>query len=303
VAHGQLRERELEQIMSDFYHQRFNILVCTTIIETGIDIPTANTIIMNRADRLGLAQLYQLRGRVGRSHHRAYAYLMIPSKKSITEDARKRLEAIESIEELGTGFTLASHDLEIRGAGELLGEEQSGQMQEIGFTLYAEMLDRAVKALKEGKSDLDAPAASATEIDIGLPALIPEDFIPDVHNRLILYKRIASATSNDELRELQVEIIDRFGLIPEASKTLFELMKLKLRAAPLGISRMEFGPQFGRISFIEQPNLDPMKIIALIQKQPAGYKLDSKQRLKVIKAMPDTEMRLTTARELLNYLS
>ncbi|MCW8983688.1 MAG: transcription-repair coupling factor, partial [Gammaproteobacteria bacterium] len=268
IAHGQMRERELEQIMSDFYHQRYNILVCTTIIETGIDIPTANTIIINRADRLGLAQLYQLRGRVGRSHHRAYAYLMVPSKKSITADAKKRLEAIESIEELGTGFTLASHDLEIRGAGELLGEEQSGQMQEIGFTLYAEMLDRAVKALKEGKSDLDAPIKLHTEIDIGLPSLIPEDYIPDVHSRLILYKRISSVASTEELKELQVEMIDRFGLIPDATKRLFELMKLKLRATPLDISRMEFGPQFGRVSFAEAPSVDPMKIISLIQKQP-----------------------------------
>ncbi|MCW8888242.1 MAG: helicase-related protein, partial [Gammaproteobacteria bacterium] len=303
IAHGQMRERELEQIMSDFYHQRYNILVCTTIIETGIDIPTANTIIINRADRLGLAQLYQLRGRVGRSHHRAYAYLMVPSKKSITADAKKRLEAIESIEELGTGFTLASHDLEIRGAGELLGEEQSGQMQEIGFTLYAEMLDRAVKALKEGKSDLDAPIKLHTEIDIGLPALIPEDYIPDVHSRLILYKRISSVISNEELKELQVEMIDRFGLIPGTTKRLFELMKLKLRATPLDISRMEFGPQFGRVSFTEAPSVDPMKIISLIQKQPDRYKLDNKQRLKVIKVMPDAEDRIATIDELLIYLS
>jgi len=303
IAHGQMRERELEQVMSDFYHQRYNILVCTTIIETGIDIPTANTIIMNRADRLGLAQLYQLRGRVGRSHHRAYAYLMVPSKKVITDDAKKRLEAIESIEELGTGFTLASHDLEIRGAGELLGEDQSGQIQEIGFTLYAEMLDRAVKALKEGKTDLDAPIESHSEIDIGLPALIPEDFIPDVHNRLVLYKRIARAASDEELKELQVEMIDRFGLIPESTKTLFKLMKLKLRATPLGIRRMEFGPQFGRVAFIEQPHFDPMKIIGLIQKQPNIYKLDSKQRLKMFKEMPDAPSRLGRIDELLSYLS
>jgi len=302
IAHGQMSERELEQIMKDFYHQRYNILVCTTIIETGIDIPTANTIIMNRADRLGLAQLYQLRGRVGRSHHRAYAYLMIPSKQNITEDAKKRLSAIEAIEELGTGFTLASHDLEIRGAGELLGEEQSGQMQEVGFTLYAEMLDRAVKALKEGNSDLDAAVNTGTEIDIGLPALIPEDFIPDVHGRLILYKRISSAASAEDLKELQVEMIDRFGLLPDATKRLFELMKLKLRATPLGISRMDFGAQFGRASFIEKPQFDPMKIISLIQKQPAIYKLDNKQRLKIVKEMPDAENRLNVINQLIEHL-
>lgn len=303
IAHGQMRERELEQVMSDFYHQRYNILVCTTIIETGIDIPTANTIIMNRADRLGLAQLYQLRGRVGRSHHRAYAYLMVPSKKNITADAQKRLEAIESIEELGTGFTLASHDLEIRGAGELLGEDQSGQMQEIGFTLYAEMLDRAVKALKEGNDNLDEPMETSCEIDIGLPALIPEDFIPDVHNRLILYKRIASARSDEELKELQVEMIDRFGLIPDATKRLFALMKLKLKANPLGISRMDFGAEFGRISFIEQPTFDPMKIIGLIQKSPAMYKLDNKQRLKILNKMPEAEERIDQIDDFLRHLS
>lgn len=304
IAHGQMRERDLERVMADFYHQRFNILVCSTIIETGIDVPSANTIIMNRADKLGLAQLYQLRGRVGRSHHRAYAYLMIPSHKGLSGDARKRLEAIESIEELGTGFTLASHDLEIRGAGELLGDDQSGQMQEIGFTLYAELLDRAVKALKEGRDfDEASEAEQSTEIEIGVPALIPDDFIPDVHTRLILYKRIASAENHEELKELQVEMIDRFGLLPEATMTLFAIMELKHQVAPLGITRLEFGPQFGRISFTPEPQIDPIKIIGLIQTQPRHYQFDGKQRLKMIKEMPDGASRLQAIQELLKKLA
>ncbi|TPW18309.1 MAG: transcription-repair coupling factor (superfamily II helicase), partial [Halothiobacillaceae bacterium] len=219
IGHGQMSERDLERVMLDFYHHRFNILVCTTIIETGIDIPTANTIIINRADRFGLAQLYQLRGRVGRSHHRAYAYLLVPHKKSITKDAEKRLDAIASLEELGAGFTLAVHDLEIRGAGELLGEEQSGQIQEIGFSMYMEMLDRAVKSLKRGEQPVFDPSlANTTEIDLNITALIPGDYLPDVHSRLVLYKRIANAETADDLRELQVEMIDRFGLLPDPIK-------------------------------------------------------------------------------------
>ncbi len=303
TAHGQMRERQLEQVMSDFYHQRFNILVCSTIIETGIDVPTANTIIMNRADKLGLAQLYQLRGRVGRSHHRAYAYLLVPSKKSISDDARKRLEAIESIEELGTGFTLATHDLEIRGAGEILGDEQSGQMQEIGFTLYTEMLERTVKALKDGVTlEDDSEPSHTTEIDIGVPALLPDDYIPDTHSRLILYKRIASTISSDELTELKVEIIDRFGDLPTATQTLLNMMRLKLKAIPLGIRKMEFGAEFGRITFNEKPAIEPITIINLIQKQPQRYQLDNKQRLKVIKKMDDGEARLNAIEALINTL-
>jgi transcription-repair coupling factor (superfamily II helicase) len=286
--------------MSDFYHQRFNLLVCTTIIETGIDIPSANTIIINRADRFGLAQLYQLRGRVGRSHHRAYAYLVIPPRTTMTQDALKRLEAIESIEDLGTGFTLATHDLEIRGAGELLGEEQSGQMQEIGFTLYTELLERAVKALKEGREPaLDQPADHATEIDLQVPALIPDDYLPDVHARLIMYKRIASARSEEELRELQVEMIDRFGLLPDPTKNLFRITELKLKATPLGIRKIELGPQGGRLTFAERPNIDPMKVIKLIQTRPANYKLDGKERLKVVQNLPDFAARVTAIEQLL----
>ncbi len=304
VAHGQMRERDLERVMTDFYHQRFNVLVCTTIIETGIDVPSANTIIMNRADRLGLAQLYQLRGRVGRSHHRAYAYLMIPSKRSMTKDAVKRLEAIESIEELGTGFTLASHDLEIRGAGELLGEEQSGQIHEIGFSLYNELLERAVKSLRDGhEPELEKPLLHGTEVDLGIPALLPDDYLPDVHSRLQIYKRIANAASVDELDELQVEMIDRFGLLPEAAKNLFTLTALKLRATPLGIVKIELGEKGGRITFTAEPNIDPMQLIKLLQTRPQEFRLDGQERLKVIKAMPDLESQVALLEQLFKHLT
>ena len=303
-AHGQMRERELERVMSDFYHQRFNILVCTTIIETGIDIPSANTIIINKADRFGLAQLYQLRGRVGRSHHRAYAYLITPKRKTLTADAKKRLEAIESIESLGTGFTLATHDLEIRGAGELLGDGQSGQMIEIGFSMYTELLERAVTALKQGKvPDLDKPLHQGAEIDLHVPALIPNDYIPDVHERLIMYKRIASAADKNELKELQVEMIDRFGLLPEPVKTLHQVTELKLSAAKLGIKKIDYGQEGGRILFVEQPDIDPMKIIKLIQSQSNTYKLDGNDKLRLLKPIIDIEFRIKALEELFEYLS
>ncbi len=303
IAHGQMRERELERVMSDFYHQRFNLLVCTTIIETGIDVPTANTMIINRADRFGLAQLYQLRGRVGRSHHRAYAYLVIPPRSQITADAVKRLEAIESIEELGAGFTLATHDLEIRGAGELLGDEQSGQMQEIGFTLYSELLERAVNALKAGQEpDFGRPLHHGTEIDLGTPALIPDDYLPDVHSRLVLYKRIASAGSDEELRELQVEMIDRFGLLPPPTATLFRIAELRLKASPLGIDKIELGANGGRLIFSSQPNIDPMTIIDLVQREPARYRLDGGERLRIIKTMPEVADRVETLEKLVERL-
>ncbi len=274
-AHGQMRERELERVMRDFYHRRFNVLVCTTIVESGIDVPSANTIVINRADKLGLAQLHQLRGRVGRSHHRAYAYLITPPTKAMTEDAKKRLEAIESLEDLGAGFTLATHDLEIRGAGELLGDEQSGQIHEIGFTLYMELLERAVQALKAGRTpELDRPLDHGAEIDLGLPAILPDDYLPDVHTRLITYKRIASAETAAELKELQVEMIDRFGLLPDQAKNLFAVTALKLKVQPLGIKKLEAGPKGGRIVFGDSPNIDHMKLIALIQSRPKDYKLD-----------------------------
>ncbi len=304
VAHGQMRERELEQVMLDFYHQRFNILVCSTIIETGIDVPSANTIIINHADKFGLAQLYQLRGRVGRSHHRAYAYLIIPARKTITADALKRLEAIESIEDLGAGFTLASHDLEIRGAGEFLGEEQSGQIQEIGYSLYTELLERAVSALRSGRQpELDRPLDHGAEIDLRIPALLPEDYLPDVHTRLIMYKRIASADNQNELRELQVEMIDRFGLLPAAAKTLFRLTELKLDAKPLGITKIEMGEHGGRIVFSDQPNIDPLKIIQLIQTQPKTYKLDGQNKLRLTLPLPDASSRIKAVENLLSTLT
>ncbi|MEJ2449319.1 MAG: transcription-repair coupling factor [Gammaproteobacteria bacterium] len=302
-AHGQMRERELEQVMTDFYHQRFNILVCTTIIETGIDIPNANTIIINRADRFGLAQLYQLRGRVGRSHHRAYAYLVIPHITAITDDARKRLEAIESIETLGAGFTLATQDLEIRGAGELLGDEQSGQIQEIGFSLYTELLERAVKALKQGKTaDLDLDDTGKPEVDLHLPALIPEDYLPDVHERLIMYKRIASAEDDHALKELQVEMIDRFGLLPTQVKHLFEISRFKNQAYRMGIRKIDIGSQGGRIVFNEQPNIDPMRVIELIQTKSSVYKLDGKDKLRIHQELDEPAPRLKFVDDLLQHL-
>ena len=290
-AHGQMRERELESIMRDFYHQRFQILVATTIIESGIDVPTANTILINRADKLGLAQLHQLRGRVGRSHHRAYAYLIAPPKSALTQDAVKRLEAIESLEDLGVGFTLATHDLEIRGAGELLGEGQSGQIQEIGFNLYNDLLERAVKALKSGKvPDLKA-SNSRTTVELGAPALIPDDYLPDVHSRLILYKRIASAESQTALDELRVEMIDRFGLLPEPAKTLFSVTRVKLIAQALGVKKLDLNAKGGRIIFDKEPNIDPMKVITLIQKRPWMFKLDGQDKLRFEVELPTVDER------------
>ncbi|MFP5345055.1 MAG: TRCF domain-containing protein, partial [Gammaproteobacteria bacterium] len=304
IAHGQMRERELEQVMLDFYHQRFNVLLCSTIIESGIDVPSANTIIINRADKFGLAQLYQLRGRVGRSHHSAYAYLIIPERRALGVDAIKRLEAIEAIQELGAGFTLAAHDLEIRGAGEILGEEQSGQIQEVGYTLYTDLLERAVRALKEGREpDLERPPDQGVEIDVRAPALIPADYLPDVHARLVLYKRIASAENETGLRELQVEMIDRFGLLPEAAKTLFHIAGLKLKAQALGIRKIEASESGARVSFGPHPAVDPMKIIELIQKQPKVYKLDGRDKLRIIKPLPDTAARIHIIEQLLQTLA
>ncbi|GAA4863354.1 transcription-repair coupling factor [Luteimonas vadosa] len=300
VAHGQMPERELERVMLDFHKQRFNVLLCTTIIESGIDIPNANTIIMNRADRFGLAQMHQLRGRVGRSHHRAYAYLVVPDKRSITSDARKRLDAIAAMDELGAGFTLATHDLEIRGAGELLGEDQSGQMAEVGFSLYTELLERAVRSIKRGElPDLDAAHDHGADVVLHVPALIPEDYLPDVHTRLTLYKRISSARSPDELRELQVEMIDRFGLLPEAAKHLFQTAELKLQATALGIRKLDLGPNGGRVQFVEKPDVDPMAVIRMIQGQPKHYRMDGPDKLRVTLDLPEPGDRFNAARGLL----
>ncbi|HEY9198309.1 MAG TPA: transcription-repair coupling factor [Gammaproteobacteria bacterium] len=310
IGHGQMRERELEQVMLDFYHRRCNLLVCTTIIESGIDVPTANTIIINRADKLGLAQLHQLRGRVGRSHHRAYAYLITPSRGAMTADAVKRLEAIASLEDLGAGFTLATHDLEIRGAGELLGEEQSGQIQEVGFSLYTELLERAVKALKQGRQpQLDRPLDHGAEIDLHIPTLIPDDYLPDVHARLILYKRIASAADTEALRELQVEMIDRFGLLPQPVKDLFAVTELKLLALPMGIKKIDAGQNAGRILFHAEPSadanagVDPVRVIKLIQTQPKRYKLDGADKLRFFADMPDAAARIEAVGRTLHELT
>ena len=304
TAHGQMRERDLERIMSDFYHQRFNVLVCTTIIETGIDVPSANTIIMDRADHLGLAQLHQLRGRVGRSHHQAYAYLLTPHEKVMTKDAKKRLEAIASLEDLGAGFTLATHDLEIRGAGELLGEDQSGSMSQVGFSLYMEMLDQAVAALKEGKQlSLDQMTAQQTEVELRVPALLPDDYIFDVSLRLSLYKRIASAKTKTELDEIQVELIDRFGLLPQAAKNLVHIAKLKLKAQKIGISRIDAGPTGGSIEFSDNTKVDPMFIIALIQSQPSVFKMDGANKLKFVRPTEDAKSRFMMITSILSDLS
>lgn len=302
-AHGQMRERQLEQIMRDFYHQRFNVLVSTTIIESGIDVPSANTIIINRADKLGLAQLHQLRGRVGRSHHRAYCYLITPPPKAMTPDALKRIEALVTLDTLGAGFSLATHDLEIRGAGELLGESQSGQMIEIGFTLYTQLLERAVAAIRQGKApELDRPLDHGTEIELNVPSLLPDDYLPDVHMRLIQYKRIASATSEDELTDLRIEMIDRFGLLPPAAKNLFEVASLKIKLKPFGIRKIEAGPQGGKILFEPQPNIDPLHIIRMVQIRPKQFKLDGNDKLRFFFDLSDTETRVEKVAQILQLV-
>ncbi|WP_278432851.1 transcription-repair coupling factor [Stutzerimonas kunmingensis] len=304
IGHGQMRERDLEQVMSDFYHKRFNVLVASTIIETGIDVPSANTIIIERADKFGLAQLHQLRGRVGRSHHQAYAYLLTPPRKAMTPDAEKRLEAIANAQDLGAGFVLATHDLEIRGAGELLGEGQSGQIQAVGFTLYMEMLERAVKAIRKGEQpNLEQPLGGGPEINLRLAALIPEDYLPDVHARLILYKRIANAADEDGLKELQVEMIDRFGLLPEPTKNLVRLTLLKLQAEKLGITKIDAGPQGGRIEFSADTSVDPMVLIKLIQSQPKRYKFEGATLFKFQVPMERPEERFNTLEALLERLA
>ena len=303
IAHGQMRERDLEQTMLDFYHRRFQVLVCTTIIETGIDIPNANTIVINRADRFGLAQLHQIRGRVGRSHHRAYAYLIVPDRRAMTADAIKRLEAIETLGDLGVGFNLATHDLEIRGAGEILGDEQSGQIQEVGYSLYTRLLERAVAALRAGRAPaLDRPLDTGAEIDVREPALIPEDYLPDVHTRLIMYKRIASAGNEEALEELMVETIDRFGRLPPATRLLFDLTRLKLQATPLGVRKIEAGATGGRIVFHSEPDVDPASVIRLVQSEPGQFRLDGSERLRFAGDFPDATSRVEAVRRLLDSL-
>ncbi len=302
-AHGQMREKDLERIMLDFVHQRFNVLVSTTIIESGIDIPNANTIIINRADKLGLAQLHQIRGRVGRSHHRAFAYLITPPKSLMTKDAIKRLDAIESLEDLGVGFTLATHDLEIRGAGELLGDDQSGQIQEIGFSLYTELLDRAVKALKSGKpADLDKTIHQGTDINLGVPALLPDDYISDIHTRLIMYKRISGAHDQQALNDIRIELIDRFGLLPDIAKNLFEVTALKLLTQSIGIEKITAVDSLVRIIFNLNANINPAQLISLIQSEPQIYKLNGTNTLIINKETTECSQRVTILHDILNSL-
>jgi transcription-repair coupling factor (superfamily II helicase) len=304
IGHGQMHERDLEQVMSDFYHKRFNVLIASTIIETGIDVPSANTIIIERADKFGLAQLHQLRGRVGRSHHQAYAYLLTPPRKQITPDAEKRLEAIANTQDLGAGFVLATNDLEIRGAGELLGEGQSGQIQAVGFTLYMEMLERAVKSIRKGEQpNLDQPLGGGPEVNLRVPGLIPEDYLPDVHARLILYKRIANAADEEGLKDLQVEMIDRFGLLPEPTKNLVRMTSLKLKAEQLGIKKVDAGPQGGRIEFAADTPVDPLTLIKLIQGQPKRYKFEGATLFKFTVPMERPEERFNTIEALFERLT
>lgn len=293
VAHGQMHERDLEKVMRDFVAQRHNILLCTTIIETGIDVPTANTIIMHRADKFGLAQLHQLRGRVGRSHHQAYAYLLVHDVQSLTKQANRRLEAIQQMEELGSGFYLAMHDLEIRGAGEVLGDSQSGEMHEIGFQMYSDMLNEAVRALKNGKEpDLAAPLLSTTEINLHIPALLPNDFCGDVHERLSIYKRLANCVSANAIDDMQEEMIDRFGKLPDPVKSLLETHRLRVAAKPLGIIKIDAHTEAATLQFEPKPPIDGMRIIELVQKNK-HIKLNGQDKLRITVSMPDLASRVT----------
>lgn len=301
VGHGQQGERELEQVMRDFYQQRYDILLCTTIIETGIDIPTANTILINRADKFGLSQLHQLRGRVGRSHHQAFAYLLVDEDRTLTSQAKKRLEAIQLLEELGSGFHLAMQDMEIRGAGEVLGEKQSGEILEVGFSLYNDMLANAVASLKAGKEpDMNQPLGVVSEINLHLPALLPEDYCPDIHERLVLYKRLASVQDAEALNQLQEELIDRFGRLPDPARVLLDTHKLRLGAQPLGIVKVDAGNDSILLQFVPQPPIDPGRIIQLIQTR-RDIKLAGENRLRWQTSSPP-EMRATHVIALFNLL-
>jgi len=302
VGHGQMRERDLEQLMVDFYHRRFDLLLCTTIIESGIDVPTANTILINQADRLGLAQLHQLRGRVGRSHHRAFAYLLVASRKALTQDARRRLEAIESLEELGAGFVLATHDLEIRGAGEFLGEAQSGELTEVGLSMYLDMLDGAVRALKAGgDAGQPAPLAAHAEVNLHQPCLLPADYVGDVQTRLGLYKRIATAQDAQALDDLQAEVGDRFGVLPTAAAQLFQVARLTLRCRQLGVRRLDVAEQSSYLVFEERNSIEPAAVIKLLQREPRVYRLEGSLKLRVARGAPPPE-RFALGQQLLSAL-
>ena len=292
VAHGQMGERDLEAVMRDFTHQRFNVLLCSTIIETGIDVPTANTIIMNRADRFGLAQLHQLRGRVGRSHHQAYAYLLVDSMDGLTAQAKKRLEAIQAMEQLGSGFFLAMHDLEIRGAGEVLGESQSGEMHEIGFSLYNDMLSAAITSLRQGhEPDMTHPLGVTTEINLHTPALLPNDYCGDIHQRLVIYKRLANCNTQQDLDDMHQELIDRFGLLPEPAQTLLDSHRLRILAKPLGINKVDASSEAIVIQFVPNPPIDPMKIITLIQSR-RYIKMTGQDKLRIELKHEDLQQRV-----------
>jgi transcription-repair coupling factor (superfamily II helicase) len=303
VAHGQMRERDLERVMRDYYHQRANVLLCSTIIETGIDVPTANTILIHRAERFGLAQLHQLRGRVGRSHHQAYAYLLTPPEEALSANARKRLEAIQMMEDLGAGFYLAMHDLEIRGAGEVLGESQSGGIHDVGFALYTEMLDAAVKSLKSGKEiDLTKPLSIATEVNLHTPALLPDVYCADVHERLVLYKRLANCATDEELERLTEELVDRFGALPEPTRTLLEAHRLRIQGAPLGVAKIDAAPSGIVVQFIPDPPVDAKRVIALVQSNRI-YKLPGPDRVRIDMKHDDLKARAGEVRQFLRKLA
>jgi transcription-repair coupling factor (superfamily II helicase) len=302
VAHGQMRERDLERVMREFLQQRHNLLLCSTIIETGIDIPTANTILINRADKFGLAQLHQLRGRVGRSHHQAYAYLLTPGEETLSAAAKKRLEAIQMMEELGSGFYLAMHDLEIRGAGEVLGESQSGEMQEVGFNLYADMLDHAVRSLKAGREpDLSQPFEVITEVNLHFPALLPASYCADVHERLVLYKRFANCDSAERVEAMQEELVDRFGDLPGAARALIESHRLRILGRALGVARVDATPEFLQLQFVPHPPLAPAAVLKLVQKNK--WKLTGPTKVRVERVTSELPERALAVRQVLESLA
>jgi transcription-repair coupling factor (superfamily II helicase) len=302
IAHGQMPERELERVMRDFVAQRFNVLLCSTIIETGIDVPSANTIIISRADKFGLAQLHQLRGRVGRSHHQAYAYLLVPDLDSLSKQAGQRLEAIQQMEELGSGFYLAMHDLEIRGAGEMLGENQSGNMLEVGFQLYNDMLNQAVKDLKNGREpDLLSPLQATTEINLHSPALLPADYCGDVQLRLSFYKKLATAQNSNQIDRLQEELIDRFGKLPDSAQALIDVHRLRLLAEPYGVLKVDSSPGITTIAFKPNPPVEPLSIIHLIQKNK-HIKLAGNDKLRIEKPLESARERAQLVRDVLRSL-
>ncbi|HLX25154.1 MAG TPA: TRCF domain-containing protein, partial [Usitatibacter sp.] len=303
IAHGQMPERELEAVMRDFVAQRINVLLCSTIIETGIDVPTANTIIIHRADRFGLAQLHQLRGRVGRSHHQAYAYLLTPPEEALSNQAKRRLEAIQQMEELGSGFYLAMHDLEIRGAGEVLGESQSGGIHDVGFALYNEMLEHAVKQLKSGKEpDLSAPLSVATEVNLHSPALLPDTYCGDVNERLVIYKRLANCNSDEELERLTEELVDRFGPLPDATRVLLECHRLRVQGAPLGVQKIDASAGGIVVQFVPHPPVEPRRVLSLVQSSRI-YRLPGPDRVRIEVQQEDLKLRANEVRQFLRKLA